>query len=83
MATTNALSLYDKFIDYLSQKATPEEILAFQLSEEEQQYARELVERNNAGTLTAEEKLQVQALLQFERTASKLKAKALSTLKHS
>lgn len=83
MASNNALSLYDKFLDYLSELANPEAILAFQLSEEDQEYARELVERNNAGMLTPEEQLQVQALLQFERTASKLKAKALRALKHS
>jgi hypothetical protein len=77
------LHLYDKLLDYLVEKATPEEILAFQLSESEQDYARELVERNNAGTLTPEETIQVQQLLQFERMASVLKAKALRALKQS
>ena len=81
MAVIQASTAYDKFLDYLVEKATPEEILAFQLSEEDQEYARELVERNNAGTLTPDEMAQVQQLLQFERMVSALKAKALKALK--
>jgi len=80
MAITPIFSLYDKFLDYLVEKATPQEILAFQLSEADQEQARLLVERNNAGTLTPEDMAQIQQMLQFERMVSVLKAKALRVL---
>lgn len=80
MAVAPTFTPYDKFLDYLVEKATPTEILAFQLSEADQEQARELVERNNAGTLTPDEIFQVQQMLQFERMITSLKAKALRAL---
>ncbi len=83
MATVHLLPLYDEFLDYLVQKATPAEILAFHPSEEAQEYARDLLERNNDGVLTPEEKYTLDQMLQFERMMSVLKAKALAAQRQS
>lgn len=68
------------FADYLLQKLTPQEILDYQAPEESQEYARRLIERNNAGTLSREEENDVQKMLQFERMMTVLKSKALLAL---
>jgi hypothetical protein len=82
MMTLNLPSpTYVAFADFLLEKLPPEEILAFKASEAEQEYVRELIERNNAGTLTAEERDEVEQMLQFERMMSVLKARALLALK--
>lgn len=83
MATAYLLPLYDEFLSYLVEKATPTEILAFQPSEAAQEYARDLLERNNEGSLTSEERYTLEQMLQFERMMSVLKAKALAALKQS
>lgn len=83
MATAYLLPLYDEFLSYLVEKATPSEILAFQPSEAAQEYARDLLERNNEGTLTPEERYTLEQMLQFERMMSVLKSKALAALKQS
>ncbi|MEP7294080.1 MAG: hypothetical protein ABI835_19995 [Chloroflexota bacterium] len=83
MATAHLLPLYDEFLDYLIEKASPAEILAFQPSEDAQEYARDLLERNSEGELTVEEKYQLAQMLQFERMMSVLKAKALAARKQS
>ena len=70
----------DIFADYLLQKLDPQEILDFQAPEDSQAYARELIERNNAGTLSPEEENDVQQILQFERMMNVLKSKALLAL---
>lgn len=77
------LLAHDRFAEYLLKKLSPEEILAFQIPEPEQEYVRDLIERNNAGTLTAEESEQVQQILQFERMMMVMKAKAMALLKKS
>lgn len=81
MATVHLLPLYVEFLSYLVEKASPAEILAFQPSEDAQEYAWELLERNNEGTLTEEEKYRLEQMLQFERMMSVLKAKALAAQK--
>lgn len=80
MAFTHPAFALDTFADYLLEKFSPQEILDFQAPEEARAYARELIERNNAGTLTAEEKNDVQQILQFERMMTVLKSKALLAL---
>lgn len=77
MASLNLLPLYDEFLDYLIEKATPQEILAFKASPEAQATAQDLIERNNAGMLTPDEARMLGQMLEFERMLSVLKAKAL------
>ncbi len=77
------LPLYDQFLDYLVEKATPDDILAFQATEDARNHARILLERQSAGTLTPEETLQLEQMRQFERMMALLKSKALLALSQS
>jgi hypothetical protein len=76
------VSVYDEFLEYLAQRATPEEILAFKASETAQERADELTESNKAGTLTAEESAELEQMLRFNRLVSMLKARAMKALKN-
>jgi hypothetical protein len=80
MASPALSPIYGELIDYLVQKATPEEILAFRLSEMAQERAESLTERNKAGTLTPEEKVELDQMLEFDQLVSLLKAKAVQAL---
>ena len=80
MATVN-LPLYNELLDYLVEKATPQEILAFKASPEAQAYAQELLERQSAGQLTPEDAQVLAQMEQVERLMSVLKAKALRSLR--
>lgn len=75
--------VYDELLEYLVKKVTPDEILAFQVSEAAQQRAEELTRRNNAGTLTPEETVELEQMLQFDGLVSVLKAKALKASSNS
>ncbi len=76
MALNVVSPVYQEFIDYLAQVATPEQILSFKVSEAMQQRADELLDRNNEGELTPEEQAELQQMLQFDRMVSILKARA-------
>jgi hypothetical protein len=83
MATTQLTPAFDDFLEYLVEKATPQQILAFQVSEAAQQRAEELTARNKAGTLTPEETDELNQMMEFNLLVSALKAKALTALKQS
>jgi hypothetical protein len=83
MVTAQVPLIYDELLDYLVQRATPEEILAFQPSQRAQERGIELLDRNNAGTLSSAEKFELDQLLYFDRKISVLKAKAAAQLKRS
>jgi hypothetical protein len=69
-------SVYDELIEYLAQTATPEQILAFKVSEAAQERVDDLLERNNEGELTLEEQAELQQILHFDRIVSLMKARA-------
>jgi len=46
MALDRLAPSYEMFLDYLVEKATPEEILAYKATLEEQERAEELTEKN-------------------------------------
>lgn len=71
---------YQELVNYLAEKAPPEEILAFQVSEVAQNRAEELTERNKEGRLTAEESYELQQMLEFDEMMTLLKLKALKAL---
>lgn len=80
MTLSKLAPVYDHFLDYLVQKATPQEILAFRVSDEEQQRAQELTERNKAGLLSPSEDEELAQMLEFDLLLSALKAKALKAI---
>ena len=79
--SVHLLPTYEEFIDHLIAKATPQEILAFKPSQEAQAHAHELLERNQEGTLTPEERSQLEQMVKFEQMMTVLKAKALAALR--
>lgn len=83
MATAPILSPYDSLIDFLVEKATPQEILAFKATEAEQERADELTDKNKSGTLSAEERRELEKMMEVEALINLLKAKALIALKQS
>jgi hypothetical protein len=80
MATSSVLPAFDAFLDYLVEKATPQEILAFSVPPEGQERASELLERQNAGVLTPIEAIELDRMREFDRLVSLLKAKALARM---
>jgi len=80
MTAVNMLPLYDELLDYLVDKATPQEILAFKASPGAQAYAQNLLERQSEGRLSPQEAQILGQMEQVERLMSVLKAKALRSL---
>jgi hypothetical protein len=76
MSTVLLAPGYDELIDYLAEKASAEEILAFELSDAAQERAAELLDHNNSGTLTPLEQLELEQMLHFNRRIALLKVKA-------
>ncbi|HRF94294.1 MAG TPA: hypothetical protein PLZ51_03825 [Aggregatilineales bacterium] len=72
------INAYQQLINYLAEKATPEELLAFNLSDDEQERARELLEKNAQNMLTPEEEHELEQMVYFDRLVSRLKARALA-----
>jgi|FLYN01.1.fsa_nt_gi uncharacterized protein YutE (UPF0331/DUF86 family) len=62
---------------------TPEEILAFAPTEEEQRRADELTALNKEGKLTAEEADELEQMVAFNRLVTLLKIKAYKALQQS
>jgi hypothetical protein len=81
MVSAQVPLVYDELLDYLVEKATPEEILAFRASEKAEARAADLLDRNNAGTLSPEEAIELQQLLYFDSRISVLKTQAALALK--
>ncbi len=55
MATAKLVPSYERFLDRVVESMTPEEILAFKVTEEEQKRVNELLDRNNENPLTEQE----------------------------
>lgn len=81
MFTQRLILAYQELIDYLAEKTSPEEILAFRVSATLQQRMNELSDKNKAGSITAEEKLELEQLLEFDLMMMSLKARALRARK--
>lgn len=81
MATAQIPPIYEEFLDYFLDRATPQQIIDFTPSKKTQERAVYLLERNNAGTLTPGEILELEQMLYFDRKVSVLKARATLVLK--
>ncbi len=80
MALNSLTPLYDSFLDYLVDKATPEEILAYKATPEEQARADELTEKNKMGQLSQDEDNELQQMIEVNGFVTLLKAKALKAM---
>jgi len=70
------VSLYRTLAEQLAD-LSPEAILAFRISEADQERADELTERNKEGRLTLDEAQELAEMIEFDEFVSLLKAKAL------
>lgn len=77
MAASYLSRAYDRLLDYLIEKASPPEILAFSLSETEKQRAVELLDKQDDDSLTPEETIELQQMRDAELLIMALRAKAL------
>lgn len=83
MATAKLVPSYERFLDRVIESMTPEEILAFRVSDDEQERAAELLDKNNEGELTVEERSELEQMLQLEELMTLLKIRATRTLRKS
>lgn len=71
---------YDELIRYLAERAAPEEILAFSASPDAAERAELLLEKSRDGTLTLEERIELDQMAHFDRLVGLLKSAALQKL---
>lgn len=81
MFATKLPPAYDNLLDFLVEKATPQEILAFELKPEEIIRAEELSEKSKAGRLSETEAYELDQMMRVELIIGALRARALVALK--
>jgi uncharacterized protein YciU (UPF0263 family) len=69
---------YDSLLDFIMARATPEDVLAFDLPQSEKDRAIELLDKQDDDALTPEEAAELQQMLVVERIFMALKARALT-----
>jgi hypothetical protein len=67
---------HDHFLDYLVSKATPQEILAYEIPESERERTLELLDKQEEGTLSEAEEAELEQIAQMELLLMSLYAKA-------
>lgn len=77
MAESYLSHAYDHLLDYLIEKASPQQILAFSLSDAEKRRAIELLDRQDEDLLTPEEVIELEQMRDAELLIMALRAKAL------
>jgi hypothetical protein len=75
MSTNNQPPVYDELVEFLASSAKPEQVLAFQLSDEKQNRLDDLLSKNRDQTLSPQESAELDAFEQFERVVRLLKAR--------
>ena len=65
--------VYDRFLDFLVEKATPQEILAFTIPESERERALVLLDKRDTGSLTLEEAIELDQMQRVDQLISALK----------
>jgi hypothetical protein len=81
MATAQRLNIIDEVLDFLVSTPTPEQIIAFHASETAQEQLRTLLDANRNGTLTAEEKAELDEMGRVDHFFTLIKARAMKVLK--
>lgn len=72
----SATKSYDEIIDFIAAGTTPETVVAFRPSITVQQRVGELVERSNDGSISPEERSELEDYLQLEHIMIMAKARA-------
>jgi len=73
-------AIYDDLLDLLAESVQVERVLAFRLSAAKQARLDALLDKNRDGTLTAEERAELDAYERFEHVVRLLKARVLQKL---
>jgi hypothetical protein len=74
------LAMVDELIEFLGRGPQPEEIVAFQASQNSQSRVRDLLDKSRAGTLSAEEKSELNAVESLNHLFALIKARAWQCL---
>jgi uncharacterized protein YciU (UPF0263 family) len=80
MGTPATAHAYSSFLDFVMEKATPADILAYQMPKAEQQRIIELLDKQDEDALTPEEVDELQEIKMVDRMLLALKARALDAL---
>lgn len=83
MAAAQLAPIYTELLDFLVDKANPEQLLTFRPSESAQERADELTEKNKSGVLTPEEQTELAQMMEFHLLVTALKARAAKALQKS
>jgi hypothetical protein len=75
MSTVEQPPIYGELVDLLAESASSDKLLAFQLSNSNQQRLDDLLSKNRQGTLTSQESAELDAFEQFEHVVRLLKAR--------
>ena len=80
MVPMDDTAIYDDLLDLLAESVQAERVLAFRLSTAKQARLDALLDKNRDGTLTAEERAELDAYERFEHVVRRLKARVLQKL---
>jgi hypothetical protein len=72
-----ASPVYSSLLNFILERATPEDILAFQLPESEKERAVDLLDKQDEDALTLEEEAELQRMMVMEGLLLELKARAM------
>ncbi len=81
MASASFAPVHDHFLNYLVEKATPQEILAYEIPESARERTLELLDKQDEGTLNTEEAEELEQIVQMDLLLQALHAKALRALR--
>jgi hypothetical protein len=81
--STPLTPIFDHFVDFLVEKASPQEILAFQIPEADKRRAMDLLDKQDSGYLTPEETAELDQMQQVDRLVSILKARSSAAIQQS
>jgi len=70
------LAVVDELIEFLGRGPQPEEIVAFQVSQNSQSRVRDLLDKSRAGTLNADEESELNAVESLNHLFALIKARA-------
>lgn len=71
---------YDEFVDFIASGSTPQSVIDFRPSEETRAHVADLVRRQKAESLTADETAELNSYLQIEHLMRLAKARARQRL---
>ena len=76
----NLTPIFNEVADFLASAPTPEQIIAFRLSNESEQFISSLLDANRAGRLTLAERTALDEYTRIERLMQAIKVRAYAKL---